>query len=68
MTGSHKRVFQLAKVNFSQMNQNSLRWNRSKGEKSLAKLSHDASLNGSENFSMGILSRSSRAHTAGSKG
>lgn len=38
------------------------------GEKSLAKLSHGASLNGLENFSVGILSRSSWIHPAGSEG
>lgn len=57
VTGSHNRVFQLAKVNFSQMNQNSLGWKRSR-EENLAKFSHDASLSGSEDFSMGISSKS----------
>lgn len=65
VTGSHKRPFQLAKVNFSQMNQNSLRWERSRG-KTLAKFSHDALVNGFEDLGMGLLCGSFWIHLAGS--
>lgn len=62
-----QKGFSIGKSKFLTNESKQFEVEKKQGKKSLAKLSHDASLSGFEDFSKGILSRSSCIHPAGSK-